>query len=141
MVDNILKMDVRKDRQPKDMSLDMQRIFDHMFFKKFGWKPRSEGVFALPQSEILDDATYNYGKQFIFFPIGIYKYIWSSRIIDLYGSIPALRGKDKNEEAKRLVSSYIDNSLPMDTPHEVTFLCEYYYLVNMKYDKAIRNAI
>src|SRR5574343_1636353 len=36
----------RKNRRPMDSKPIFQKMFDKYFFKKFGWKPRSEGVFV-----------------------------------------------------------------------------------------------
>ena len=38
--------DVRTDRKSKDMFPEIQKDFDDAFNKKFGWKPRINGLFS-----------------------------------------------------------------------------------------------
>ncbi len=66
-------------RTPKDMDSYMHDELNYWFEKKFGWKVRN-GVFVTSK---LSDAN-QYGKAYIFFPIGEYKYVWSDVINDLY---------------------------------------------------------
>ncbi len=71
----------RTDRHPKDMSPELQELLDDEFDKKFGWRPRSEGVFC---SGDYDQAE-GYGNAvFTVWPIGKYDFIYSDSINDLY---------------------------------------------------------
>jgi hypothetical protein len=70
---------VRKDRRPKDMSYNWHTSLDYVFKDKFGWKPRSEGLFVGTRN-----MASSYGKVFIVFPVGRYKYLWSEVHSDLY---------------------------------------------------------
>jgi len=79
----ITKKKTRNDREPKDMDETTSQYLDNLFKKKFGWYARSSGIFATSK---MDDAE-EYGKAFLFFPIGKYKYIWSPKIGDLYTKI------------------------------------------------------
>ena len=77
---SIYKVIPRKDRIPKDTFMQVQRKIDNLFYKKFGWKPRSEGVFVTPnESNAMD-----YGEPFVFLPANGYKYIWSPKIEDMF---------------------------------------------------------
>jgi len=79
----ITKKKTRQDRTPKDMDEKTSSYLDNLFKKKFGWFARSAGVFATADI----GETYEYGKPFLFFPIGKYKYIWSPVVDDLYTKI------------------------------------------------------
>jgi len=79
----ITKKKTRNDRTPKDMDETTSEYLDNLFKKKFGWYARSAGIFAT--ANVFD--TYEYGKPFLFFPIGKYKYIWSPVVNDLYTKI------------------------------------------------------
>lgn len=136
--DTIMKLEPRRDRRPRDMMSYNQKLFDECFYDKFGWKPRSEGVFTLPDSPHTDNAGLRYGDKFIFFPIGNYHYVWAPGIFDLYSS----EGRYVNKEAaKRLVDRYINDDLPMGSPLEVTFWCKTYYIINDKFGQLLRQLI
>lgn len=66
------------------MSPNLQKIFDEFFYKKFRWKPRSEGVFTIGDIKSIRGV---YGIPYIFVPIGEYKYLWSPDVDDLYEEI------------------------------------------------------
>jgi len=70
----------RQERKPKDTSKEAQKILDRLFKKKFGWKPRSTGIFTLRYKV----SVMEYGDPYLFFPIGKFKFLYSSQIIDLY---------------------------------------------------------
>ena len=78
--DNIYKIKPRADRKPKDTNIIHQTIIDNFFYKEFGWKPRSDGVFATQTKAI----TGLYGYKGIFLPVNGYKYLWSKKYKDLY---------------------------------------------------------
>lgn len=67
-------------REPKDTSEEIHNDIDKLFYKKFRWHVRSQGVFATHNY----DETWRYGEEYMFFPIGKYKFVWSPEITDLY---------------------------------------------------------
>jgi hypothetical protein len=73
----------RKNRKPRDTHPSIHNYWDKLFQKKFGWKARSEGVFAW-----ITPTTTFYRENF-FFPIGKYKILYSPNINDLYVSTEA----------------------------------------------------
>jgi hypothetical protein len=75
----LFKKSVRKNRQPRNTPPEMHEFLDDMFLKKFGWKARSEGVFA----SINEQMGSIYGYPFVIFPVGNYKLLWSPLIRDL----------------------------------------------------------
>lgn len=75
----IYKVVPRKRRNPKDTDKETQKILDNLFNQRFGWKPRSHGIFAAG----LQSSQY-YGIPHGFFPVNGFEYIWSPKIDDLY---------------------------------------------------------
>jgi hypothetical protein len=70
----------RQNRKPKDTSIGTHEMYDDAFEKRFGWRARSEGVFATASVDIAR----GYGKASIIFPTNGFKYIWSTSFDDLY---------------------------------------------------------
>jgi hypothetical protein len=142
----------RTDRKPMDMFQDLHDSLDDAFQKKFGWKARSNVVFASPVSLGI------YGKPYYFFPIGPYKYIWSEKIEDLYDalsddldyiehrlgidfglgehsrytSIGELEKDEYDSIANKLMSFYTDKNLEeaLTHNHEIMFNCKEYMLID-----------
>jgi hypothetical protein len=79
----IMPVKPRKDRQPKDMPFEAHEYIDNYFKKKYGWKPRSEGVFT----SYYQGNAGSYGQTTMFFPIGKYEYLFSPITTDLYTRI------------------------------------------------------
>lgn len=84
----------RSNRLPKDMDDRVSGIFDDAFMHMFGFKLRSQGVFASKNPS--DAATYgkliNTSKRpryqgHLFFPIGSYSVFWNKKIQDLFSDI------------------------------------------------------
>jgi hypothetical protein len=73
----------RIDRAPLDTREDVSYILDNFFEEKFGVRLRSTGVFTSKFPTVASD----YGRPYLFFPIGDYKYFWNTDIKDLYGDI------------------------------------------------------
>jgi hypothetical protein len=69
-------------RNPKDTSEVLHSELNYEFKNVFGWKVRN-GVFATANKY----ASEKYGKAYMFFPIGKYKYVWSDKVHDLYQKI------------------------------------------------------
>jgi hypothetical protein len=126
----------RTDRQPRDMDPGIHKYMDDMFKEYHGWKARSEGVFTTTdrrQSSL-------YGKPYVFFPIGNYKYLWNPKVNDLMGNLKELlildisdldysNNKDNLED---LIKGYKSTNLKQAAVRnsEVMFLCKSYYLVD-----------
>jgi hypothetical protein len=73
----------RIDRAPLDTRKNVSEILDNCFEEKFGLKLRSSGVFASKLPTVASD----YGRPYLFFPIGDYEYFWNTDVKDLYGDI------------------------------------------------------
>lgn len=76
----------RSDRRPMNMGAVASKGLDQLFQQKFGWKPRSEGVFT----SSVEEGARGYGKVCLFFPIGPYKYLFTKNMVDSYIDFPHL---------------------------------------------------
>lgn len=79
---NILIGNVRPDRKPTDTPLPIHQFMDNWFYKKFGVKFRSNAMFATKSQ-----SAQTYGDVYIVFPIGEFKYCYSTVVSDLYVDI------------------------------------------------------
>jgi len=80
---NIIEEVPRIDRKPRDTKQWLHDKLDDAFKVKFGWKVRSEGIFAT--SSI--DFAKQFGKPYMFFPFDGYKYVWNPYVRDLTAKI------------------------------------------------------
>lgn len=131
----------RTDRRPRDMPNPWHEYLDLFFEKKFGWKPRTQGVFATGAPSEAD----KYGEVYMFFPVNGYKYIWHPNIHDIvldmekHGLVSGpdpwktLNGPETElgqEYIKGTLDKYINKYLSMVDNEEVVFNCKKYYLLN-----------
>lgn len=133
-------------RKPRDMSYSITDRLDEMFHKKFGYNLRTEGVFTSKDKYF----TESYGNSYLFFPIGEYKYFWNEDIEDLYTEIhdnfewyyEFKEGDGVYDKfLQKLVDGYKDYNIGDAFKQEITFICDEYYLINMKYFNDIRKYI
>ena len=79
--DPIIKKNIRTNRKPSDMDMDLYNYYDKTFYKKFGIKGRSGSLFCSGDSHMAG----GYGDtNYIVFPVGKYEILWSDEIRDLY---------------------------------------------------------
>src|SRR5574343_276984 len=139
----------RSDRKPLDSTKIQHEMMDKMFLKHFGWKARSEGVFA-SFMHAYDGSTY-YGTQYVFFPLGEYKYIWSPAVADATQTIEVCTTKYRSKKSTITKGDYlkkIEDCFKITTfkttdlndasfsNSEVMFKCDSYLLLNKKYGDA-----
>jgi len=158
----MLEITPRKGRRPKDMEPEYHKIFDSYFKKKFGWKPRTEGVFG----------TGSFGKAMVYgnvhsmWPIGPFKFLWSDKLTygDLYLHVkkdlepqarmnaPAMEAFTHEDLIKALkpqfhqvVNTYkksnLKNALRNPTEPEIMLLTSSYYLLDKQFDSMLRELI
>jgi len=77
---NIGKNVPRNDRKPKDTMWNHHDMMNNLFYDKFGWYVRSEGVFTSSSPSTAK----SFGNLNLFLPANGYKYVWSERYKDLY---------------------------------------------------------
>ena len=75
---DLVRKKVRKNRKPKDSWEEYSEFLDKELKKKFGWKPRSEGLFV--SSKYMTASSY--GHVHVIFPIGNFKYVWNTEMGD-----------------------------------------------------------
>ena len=118
----MIKKLCRTDRRPLSTAVSVSNQLDDLFLDKFGVKLRSNGVFTSKRKELL------YGNPYIFFPIGNYKYYWSTEVNDLYAKLVFT-----SQPLEDLVDTYQDNDLKAAGYQEITFVCDEYYLIDYSY--------
>jgi len=125
----------RDDRLPKGMNIKVFKELNKFFKEKFGWEVRG-GVFTT--GNIFEVETH--GLEYLFFPLGKYKFCWSEKIEDLnyYFSDNNLVGD--NIEYFDIVESYRDDNLSraIKSGCEISFKCVSYVLVSLKYEADIK---
>lgn len=85
---------VRTDRKPVDSSADLHNALDTALAREFGAKARSAGVFVIGDNNVISE----YGEDYMIFPVGEFKCIWSPHIADAYTQLnyyPAIPAKSK----------------------------------------------
>lgn len=79
-ISSVFKCVPRHNRRPKDTLDVLHNDIDNLFYEKFKWHPRSEGVFVSTNKGV----AITYGSPYIFLPKNGYKFIYSKNISDLY---------------------------------------------------------
>jgi len=139
IIDDYKKIIPRKKRMPKDTPIHIHNFMNKVFTKKFGW-PGRNGVFATSKASVAGGHSPTV-KAYLFFPVGKYKYIWSPKTDDFYmyvgREIPHEKKFFAPSMAEILAETYIDNNLPlaMEKGYEISFWCDAYYLVDLRYKK------
>ena len=136
------KKKVRTDRIPMNMDYRETELLDNAFKKKFGWKPRTNGLFVTGSSILAMGYTGAGMAPYTVFPIGNVKYIWSVAAEDLYVDIPKLRTMAKGgvfgKEVDGDIHEVIVNKYFQDTNlcsaqkkgNEVMVGCKTYYILD-----------
>jgi hypothetical protein len=151
----------RADRRPTDSSPAWHDVLDIVMKKKFGVKARSEGVFCKTVTPT------GYGMDYMVFPIGKYKCIWSDMIMDAYFQEPGGFDYDPDDPGNRyeqdmerymahgehIIDMYQQGGIhkvaaSLNGPkqkHEVALICKSYYMADIKFrdqlDDWIKNEI
>ena len=147
--DGIQNKKRRKDRKPTDTPEDVTREIDNTFNSKFGWKPRTQGVFATGNSR----TSTVYGIPHLFFPIGKYRYIWSPKIKDFYThsylddfksnythNYEGSKEEGLENWAKETVKLYKSKRLndAAMSGNEIMFDVNRYYIIDRKYEVTLK---
>lgn len=138
--DDFLDKQVRKNRIQKDsFEFVDQEVVDHIFFEKFGVKPRSQGLFS----------TFNYyqaeryGNVYAIFPKGDFDYIVGEceDFLDFWNEYVEEEGLERGEKIPIDHIKYVVGSLhhknshfgnAIKYGHEIMFLCDSYYAIRME---------
>ena len=137
------KYDMKGGRQPRNTDIDIHHMLDVMFLKAFGWRARSESVFAT-----FSDPGDLYGNTYMFFPFDGYRFLYNPKIKDLWTKVPDGFLKDTEPEVvekhlQSLVDGYTDKNLftAFARGVELMFGCKSYYLVDTRYEYRLREYI
>ena len=140
---------VRKDRKPADTPVEFHNALDNFLYKKFGWYPRSQGLFVWASNNLI-------GAQMPILPIGKFSVVFHKDITDIYTKIamfiqhsygydidelPNSITRDEKrrwaqefiEEHKPALNNYTDSiirSLRMPNTREIMINCDKYYILN-----------
>jgi len=111
---DIIRKQVRKDRQPLNTYSIDHRLFDDVFYDLFKVRGRSNAVFCSGDRSV----TTEYGTTYSIFPIGKFKYIWSPFIGDLYEDEDEYKSiiEKYNEKYMKLLYSLIDKGKIEEIP-------------------------
>ena len=135
------KRNVRLDgRIPRDAPQDVHDTLNYIFNKKYGAQYRN-ALFATGKKS----NTYDYGQEFIIFPIGNYDYIWSEEVTDLWRKI-ATDLKIAHASSRTQMSQEQENALErmvyglnykksnlegaIASGHEIMMRCKSYYAID-----------
>lgn len=140
------KKTVRKDRRPKDMKRGLHNLIDDWFDDQFkGIRPRSEGMFCFGEDTSIRTLS-QYGEACFVFPIGEFKYVWSSRVDDLYNDLdhrPDIYNDEKEfndwMQSKNYQTTGLDDAVTKKV--EVMIMCDSYYAFSRLDGHAVRNAV
>ena len=124
-------------RKPRNTDKKIHIHFNKLFKEKFGWKVR-DGIFTSGNYS----QTVLYGDAYYFFPIGSFKFVYSTKHIDLFShpisAIPPgadYSFKEYVEKKKatftRITNTYTDTDLSrgITLGTEISFKCKSYYMI------------
>lgn len=121
----------RRDRRPKDSSMQFQEVADSWFVEKFGLPFRSGAVFLT--SRIATATAHAHGKAFErvmrVVPLSPYSYCWSPEVSDLLFIARECQGASADAIKARLSKlKYRTDSLlaAHESGHEVMLYCDVY---------------
>ena len=86
---------VRRDRYPTDTPADISERLDDALKDKFGWRPRSEGLFCFPHEG--RHAAAEFGAVYQIFPMGSMKFVYNPKRKDVTRTL-AQMWRDANIE-------------------------------------------
>ena len=154
---NISYNKTREIRKPTDTPKKLNNKIDKLFKKKFGWNARTKNVvFCWGRSRKLIGRNARY-----VFPVGNYKYLWSTQVDDLYRQLylPVLHknmgtwtdAEDSKEAMKVAYDNFEDNLIDTYTNknlekgilsnNEIMVGCKYYYLVSYMVIKEVNEEL
>lgn len=120
----------RKDRNPKDTSLEVHNAADAWFERKFGVKYRSQAVFLTSRLPIARKYGATPEHAFRILPLGQYSFCWSPATEDMlslvYNGVRPEDCPDKLESAQYTES---DLKRAHESGHELMLYCERYIAV------------
>jgi hypothetical protein len=117
------------DRKPVDTLTPDHELANELFIKKFDWPVRNGAFVASDEAGIA-----MYGTPYIFFPCGNFDYVWSPEVNDFWGEL------HRGASVEKLIPTYIENQKLNQAwldGHEISFRCNEYLLINLKYQETL----
>jgi hypothetical protein len=135
---------VRQDRTPLDLDPSTHNIVGSFLKDRFGWNPRTEGVFAFGEDVSMSDLK-AYGEPCVIFPIGEIKYVWSRHVEDLYSDMKSSLEDGREETVRRWLSDheYQDKNLDIAVMRsdEVMIKCDKYLAFPIQYKNDLKKVL
>jgi len=146
ILDGVWKIEPTEKRKAKDTNWKISELIDSGLERKFGIPLRSKGVFATKNLSIASDyaGLDRLKNTYMFFPKNGFRYFWNPNIDDLFTE---LRDNfDWYEEYDNIeitdevlsdinwiVNGYQEGNISRINLQEITFICDEYYLLDLKY--------
>jgi hypothetical protein len=146
ILDGVWKIEPIEKRKAKDTNWEISELIDSGLERKFGIPLRSRGVFATKNLSIASDyaGPDRLKNTYMFFPKNGFRYFWNPNIDDLFTE---LRDNfDWYEEYNNIeitdevlsdvnciVNGYQEGNINKVNLQEITFICDEYYLLDLKY--------
>jgi hypothetical protein len=148
IVDGFWKMKPFENRLSRDTKLQISKLLDEGFVKKFGTPLRSRGVFATKDLSIAADYGRFRKEAFLFFPKNGFRYFWNPQIEDLYTELrdntsfynkePFFWNSSEKRGFQEIIDGYQEGEIEKVKWQELTFICDEYYMLDLDYyDKFI----
>jgi len=130
----------RTDRKPVSTPPEIHRFLDKEFYDLYGWKARSEAVFAINNKMTAG----LYGNEYIVLPFNGYKFLYNKDVEDLLAWSKASKGLGtldeytydeivqnitKNKILENYTNKNLEYLLKTKRTIELMFKCSKYYLI------------
>jgi len=155
LLDNITDFKIKETHEIRNSNMNvlLKDALNVHFNKKFGWNVR-DGIFTTSNWHHIIKF---FGKKYIFFPIGDYKFVWSKKIGDInledrmmkFNGAVRFRTDDLDGVIKEfdewlindnILQSYVDDDLPsaIESQNEISFKCKEYMAINFEYNNVLK---
>lgn len=134
-VDRPSILEPRRDRRPKNSSIDFHTAADNWFLKRFGIAYRSQGLFLCARMLTAHAYAASPAHVMRIVPLSAYRYCWSPTISDLLFAATKLASAETSEVEKHLDSAgYREEGLAdaYAAGHEVMLHCERYIAIPVR---------
>ena len=124
----------RLDRKPKDTARWKHAAADDFFATEFGWKARSQAVFAIG----FEPFARLYGQSHVIIPIGNFRVVWSPMVADFTVSIESIQSHEDFEEwIKHFGRKYMETNLDaaIESGNEIMLDCDSYIAIQLPTEK------
>lgn len=139
---DIERISPRRDRRPRDTDKPLHKAMNKEFYKKFKWKPRSEGLFTFGGRI---GGGYGMESGYVF-PISKFDFVWSEKIRDFFlwanthYKPPGIKNSKEEQQyrqkwCERTVGLYDNKDLykALNSTSEIIIKCDMYYIIRRKF--------